>query len=85
MPDLTDEELQTKIQEAIDKEHRSIAGDQFFREAMMSVAQKVSNGIYDSYVFEVGAEMYDEFKKNNPLTRTKKKEKPSKKKKEEDD
>lgn len=71
MSEYSEEELE----ERITKEQRSIAGDQFFREALMAVAQKAQSGIYDPYVYEVGAEMYEAFKKDNPLQARKKKAK----------
>jgi hypothetical protein len=80
MPDLTEDELAEKISEAVDKEHRAIAGDQFFREALMAVAEKVRAGIYDGYIFEIGTELYAEFKEKNPMTKKKKKEEEEKEK-----
>ena len=71
MSEFTEEEME----ERITKEQRSIAGDQFFREALMAVAQKAQSGIYDPYVYEVGAELYEAFKKDNPLQARKKKTK----------
>jgi hypothetical protein len=75
MPELTEDELADQITAAIEKEQRAIAGDQFFREGLMATAQKVQAGVYDAFIYEVGAELYEKFKKENPLHKRKKKEK----------
>jgi len=63
-----DEYMEARIRAAVEKEQRAIAGDQFYREALMAVAQKVNAGIYNKYVFEVGSEEYEQFKKDNPVS-----------------
>jgi hypothetical protein len=75
MTDYSEEELQTKITEALEKEQESIAGDQFFRESLMAVAVKVREGIYDPYIFEVGQDLYEKYKKEHPIQKRKKKTK----------
>lgn len=78
MPNLSDEELAQKISEAVEKEHYAIAGDQFYRESLAVVAQKVNAGLLDTYVFTVGKEQFEQFKNNHPINAAKpKKEKPT--------
>ena len=79
-PELTEEEkqeaeIQERIQKAVAKEQRTIAGNQFYREGLMAVAQKVNAGIYDAYIYEVATEEFEKFKKENPLQARKKKAK----------
>lgn len=47
------------------QEQWKIAGDQFFREALFSVSQKVNQGLYDPYVLEVGKQFYKAFRGAN--------------------
>jgi hypothetical protein len=75
MTEFTEEELAEAVRLAVEKEQKAIAGDQFYREALMATAQKVQAGIYDGYIYEVGADLYAQFKKDNPLQARKKKEK----------
>jgi hypothetical protein len=49
------------------REQWKIATDQFFREALFAVSQKVNAGIYDPYVLDVGKQMYKGFKDANML------------------
>jgi hypothetical protein len=75
--ELTEEEklealIQERIQEAVAKEQRIIAVDQFYREGLMALAQKVNAGIYDPYIYQCATEEYDKFKKENPLQARKK-------------
>jgi hypothetical protein len=73
MVEITEEELDARIQEAVAKEQRIIAIDQFYREGLMAVTQKVNAGIYDAFIYQCATEEYDKFKKENPLQARKKK------------
>jgi len=71
-------DIKAAVAAAIEKEQKAIAGDQFYREALMALAMKVRDGTADKYVFEVGQEEYERFQKENPITPTKKKAKKEK-------
>ena len=58
MSELTEEQI-------VVREQWKIAGDQFFREAMFAVTQKVNAGIYDPYVLDVGKQFYKGFRDAN--------------------
>lgn len=63
-------EQEAEIQKRIDAarieqakvEQFRIASDQFYREALTTLAAKVQAGIYDGYVLEVGKLHYAEFR-----------------------
>lgn len=69
-------ETEAEILTRIEQEHFAIAGDQFFREGLFAVVQKVQTGLCDKFVFEVGAELYESFKRDHPMTTGRKKEVP---------
>ena len=58
MSNLTEEQIRAE-------EQWKIAADQFFREAIFAVAEKVDQKIYDPFVFEVGKQIYSTFKAQN--------------------
>ena len=58
MSELTEEQI-------IAREQWKIAADQFFRESLFAVTQKVNAGIYDPYVLEVGKQFYKAFRDAN--------------------
>jgi hypothetical protein len=58
MSELTEEQIMIR-------EQWRIAADQFFREGLFSVSQKVNQGVYDSYVLEVGKQYYKSFREAN--------------------
>ena len=66
-----EQEINKRIEQAMmaarAREQWVIAADQFFREALLAVHQKVGQQIYDPYVLEVGAQMYKQFKDSNNL------------------
>ena len=67
MSELTDEPMTIAQHEqlVIAREQWKIAADQFFREALFSVSQKVNQGVYDPYVLEVGKQLYKSFRDAN--------------------
>ena len=86
--ELTEEEkqealIQDRIQQAVAREQKIIATDQFFREGLLAVAQKVNAGIYDPFIYQCATEEYEKFKKENPLQARKKKAKSKEVKKDE--
>ena len=76
------EEQKKDIEEMIrkdrEREHRAIAGDQFYRIALISIAQQVQAGIYDIEVLRVGEEESKRFSEENPILGRKKTQKPDK-------
>jgi hypothetical protein len=58
-------EILQMIEQAKAREQYVIAGDQFFREALLAVSLKVNQQIYDPYVLEVGKHIYKSFKEAN--------------------
>lgn len=42
-----------------------IAGDQFYREAIITLTGKVQQGLYDNYILEIGKSLYNSFRKAN--------------------
>lgn len=91
MEDFTEEQEQlilARIKKAQDESKLQqqwvIAGDQFYREAIITLNSKVQQGLYDNYILEVGKALYNAFRKANlQHTVSEPKEKPADEVKEE--
>ena len=64
-----EKEIQARVlkaqQDTMAQQQWAIAGDQFFRDARVEMAVKVSRGQYDAYVLRVGEALHESFRLAN--------------------
>jgi len=72
MNEFTEEQeqaIQNRIVQAQDDIRKQqqwiIAGDQFYRDSLITIHSKVQQGLYDNYILEVGKALYNAFRTAN--------------------
>ncbi|MFA4849146.1 MAG: hypothetical protein WC626_05405 [Methanoregula sp.] len=60
-------DIQARIVADREREHRAIAGDQAYRLAIFHVANEVQRGLYDPELLKVLGELWEQFRKGNPI------------------